>query len=128
IYTDGSCINNGKLNSQCGSGVWISENNPLNIAARIGGEARTNQTGELAAVILALNHVDNFRPLHIKTDSEYVKKGLTERFQTWEDNGWVKIGNRDMFKKAVDLLRRRSAPTWFEWVKGHSGEPGNDGA
>ncbi|KAI0051160.1 RnaseH-domain-containing protein [Auriscalpium vulgare] len=98
------------------------------MAARIGGTAKTNQTGELAAVILALTRLDNFRPIHFKTDSEYVKKGLTERFQTWEDNGWIKMSNKDLFKKALDLLRRRSAPTWFEWVKGHSGDPGNEGA
>ncbi|KAI0050545.1 hypothetical protein FA95DRAFT_1636693 [Auriscalpium vulgare] len=52
----------------------------------------------------------------------------TEHLQTWEDRGWIRIEHRDLFRKAVDLLRRRSAPTWFEWVKGHSGDPGNDGA
>ncbi|KAI0051951.1 ribonuclease H-like protein [Auriscalpium vulgare] len=128
LYTDGSCSHNGKLNSICGSGVWVGENHPDNIAAHIGGAAQTNQTGELAAIIIALEHFEHFRPIKFITDSEYVKKGLTERLLSWEDDGWIGIENSDMFKKAAYLLRNRSAPTTFQWTKGHNGTEGNDGA
>ncbi|KAI0038160.1 ribonuclease H-like protein [Auriscalpium vulgare] len=128
VYTDGSCTNNGKLNSRCGSGIWISENHPHNTAARIGGQARTNQTGELAAIIIALSRVEPFVPIKFITDSEYVKKGLTEHLQMWEDNGWINVANSDMFQKAAYLLRSRSAPASFQWVKGHAGDIGNEKA
>ncbi|KAI0251035.1 hypothetical protein BJV78DRAFT_1126964 [Lactifluus subvellereus] len=37
VYKDGACINNGKLNSGCGSGIWISPNHKRNAAIHIQG-------------------------------------------------------------------------------------------
>jgi len=37
IYTDGSCIDNRKLNARCGGGIWISENHDYDRALRIPG-------------------------------------------------------------------------------------------
>ncbi|KAG1810285.1 uncharacterized protein HD556DRAFT_1223174 [Suillus plorans] len=54
IYTDSSCINNGKNNAQCGSGIWFGENNPLNKAIRITGKTQSNQAGEVAAILIGL--------------------------------------------------------------------------
>jgi ribonuclease HI len=34
--------------------------------------------------------------------------------------------NKEWFKKAAYLLRHRSAPTFFQWVKGHNGKKGNE--
>ena len=33
-----------------------------------------------------------------------------------------------LFKKAAFLLRRRTAKTSFQWVKGHLGDQGNEGS
>ena len=54
VYIDGSCINIGKANAQCGSGVWIEKDHPLNMALRVPGPSQSNQVGELAAVIAAV--------------------------------------------------------------------------
>ena len=54
--------------------------------------------------------------------------GLTTHLTEWEDNGWIGIKNAPLFKKAAYLLKRRSAPTLFKWVKGHSGDEGNEGS
>ena len=34
--------------------------------------------------------------------------------------------NADLFKRAAYLLKKRTAPTLFEWVKGHQGVQGNE--
>ncbi|KAH7913235.1 hypothetical protein BJ138DRAFT_1002755, partial [Hygrophoropsis aurantiaca] len=67
-------------------------------------------------------------PITIKTDSRYVIDGLTTHLTTWEDKGWIEIDNRELFEATAFNLRRRSAPTHFEWIKGHSGIEGNEKA
>ncbi|KAH8993388.1 hypothetical protein EDB92DRAFT_1796418, partial [Lactarius akahatsu] len=68
VYTDGSCFNNGKENARCGSGIWIEEGNDQNRALRIPGPDQSNQVGELAAIVVALEKLPNFIKLRIKTD------------------------------------------------------------
>jgi ribonuclease HI len=125
-YTDGSCLNNGKQNAKCGSGVWLEDRSEHNQALRIPGQAQSNQVGELAAVVATLEKLPNYTPLMIKTDSRYVIDGLTKHLKEWEDQGWIGIKNKEWFKRAAYLLRRRTAQTRFKWVKGHNGELGNE--
>jgi ribonuclease HI len=126
VYTDGACTNNGKKNAICGSGVWFGPNDEKNRALRIPGERQSNQIGELAAVIAAVEATPASWPLKIHTDSRYVIDGLTTHLSTWEDQGWIGIQNAELFKRAAFLLKRRSAPTSFQWVKGHDGNLGNE--
>ena len=126
VYTDGACMLNGKRNAKCGSGIWIEENHPLNKALKVPGEKQSNQVGEITAVIAAAETIPNYCKLTIITDSMYVIEGLTKHLQEWEDKGWIGIKNAELFKRAAYLLKRRSAPTYLEWVKGHQGVQGNE--
>ncbi|KAI0037711.1 hypothetical protein FA95DRAFT_1551472 [Auriscalpium vulgare] len=128
VYTDGSCTDNGKLNSRCGSGIWYGPDNPNNLALRIGGTAKTNQVGEIAAIVATLQHADELVPIRFRTDSESVMKGLTEYLDDWENRGWIGVANAEYFQAAAYRMRIRSAKVTFRWVKGHSGDSGNDGA
>jgi ribonuclease HI len=126
VYTDGACINNGKQNAHCGSGVWFGPENQKNQAIRVPGEAQSNQVGKLAAVIAAINTTAPYQPLKIISDSKCVIEGLTTHPDTWENDGWINIKNAPLFKKACHLLRRRSAKTTLQWVKGHNWTLGNE--
>jgi ribonuclease HI len=64
-------------------------------------------------------------PLKIITDSKYTINSLTTHLREWEDRGWIGIKNRKLFKKAAYTLKRRTAPTTFQWTKGHNGNIGN---
>jgi ribonuclease HI len=125
-YTDGSCTDNGKENAKCGGGTWFGQNDPRNKALRVPGEIQTNQIGELAAVIVALETTLHFHPLEIVSDSKYVINRLTLHLREWEDKGWIGIQNTTLFKKAAFMLKSKSAKTTFRWVKGHSGNLGNE--
>ena len=125
-YTDSSCLNNGKLDAKCGGGVWLEDGSQHNRILRIPGTNQSNQVGEIAAVVVALEKLPNYIPLIIKTDSKYVIEGLTRHLKTWEDRGWIGIKNKEWFKRAAYLLRRRMATTRFQWVKGHDGDVGNE--
>jgi ribonuclease HI len=128
IYTDGSCMNNGKQNTACGGGIWISDNNPLNKTISIPGNKHSNQIGELTAVLVALQSVNPLTPLKIITDSKYTINRLTTHLQDWEDIGWIGIENVTLFQAAAYHLRRRPAPTTFQWTKGHDGHIRNEQA
>ena len=65
-------------------------------------------------------------PLKIHTDSQYVIDGLTTHLHEWENDGWIGVKNATLFKRAAYVLRKRSAPTSFQWVRGHSGVEGNE--
>lgn len=126
IYTDGACFNNGKENVSCGSGIWVGTDNNYNTALKVLGLEQSNQVGEITAVIKAAQMIPTFCPLIIKTDSQYVIKGLTTHLKDWENKGWIGIKNANFFMKVTYLLRRCTAPTFLEWVKGHSGDEGNE--
>jgi ribonuclease HI len=128
VYTDGACMNNGKKNARCRSGVWFGQDDPRNRALRIPGNAQSNQVGKIAAIIAALEIVPPYQLVKIYTDSKYVIEGLTTHLGTWEDDGWIDIKNTRLFRKAAHLMRHRSAKTTMQWVKGHDGNQGNEGS
>jgi ribonuclease HI len=128
VYTDGSCTDNGKADAKCGAGIWFGKDNVKNESIKLEGTDLTNQTGELAAIIRALEITPNYVPLTIKTDSKYTIEGLTTHLEKWEDIGWIGIENKKWLKHAAYLLRKRTAPTFFQWVKGHNGDEGNEGS
>ena len=118
VYTDGACMNNGKKNTHCRSGVWFGQDNLRNRAMQVPGDAQSNQIGEIIAVIAALEIVLPYQPIKIYTDSKYVIRGLTAHLETWENDRWINVKNAELFKKAAHLMRHRSAKTIMQWVKG----------
>jgi ribonuclease HI len=128
VYTDGACMNNGKKNARCGSGVWFAQDDLRNRSLWVPGEAQSNQVGEIAAVIVAMEIIPLYQPVKICTDSKYVIEGLTTHLEKWEDDGWISIANAWLFRKAVYLMRCRSVRTTMQWVKGHDGILGNEGS
>jgi hypothetical protein len=87
LYTDRACLNNGKRNAICRSGIWARHNSPLNKAFRVLGDTQLNQIGEVTAIILAMMSVPLLQPLEIVSDSKYAIEGLTMHLQSWEDQG-----------------------------------------
>jgi ribonuclease HI len=106
-----------------------------NLAARLSGR-QTNQRAELTAVRRALAIIPLSANARIYSDSHYSIKCVTEWFQNWEARGWVTTGkkpveNRDIIEEILTLIREREqagGATAFEWVKGHGGDEGNEGA
>lgn len=97
-----------------------------------GGERETtNNRMELTAAIEALRALKE--PCHVilTTDSEYVRKGITEWMGAWKQRGWrtaakKPVKNVDLWQ-ALDAERGRHDVEWH-WVKGHSGHPENEKA
>lgn len=127
IYTDGACRGNP------GPGGWGAL---LQYGSReralSGGEAHTtNNRMELTAAIEALAALRETCAVTLYTDSNYVRQGITEWIAGWRARGWKTADRKPV--KNVDLWERLDAQCErhqieWRWVKGHSGDPGNERA
>ena len=128
LYTDGACSGNP------GPGGWgVVVNFADGSVYEMGGAQAqtTNNRMELQAAIAALKVVSVFQqtePFNLYTDSEYVRKGITRWIAAWKRNGWKTsqgkpVQNQDLWQ-ILDSFNS-SLVNWH-YVKGHSGDPGND--
>ena len=128
IFTDGACRGNP---GPGGWGVLLRYNG--HEKELYGGEANTtNNRMELMAAIKALESLTR-QPCEVQltTDSEYVRKGITEWITNWKARGWrtankKPVKNADLWQR-LDTLASQHQVEWH-WVKGHSGHPENERA
>ena len=119
VYTDGACLHNQHTClRKAGVGAWWADGHSHNISEPLPGIAQTNQRAELLAVIRVLQVEP--RPLHIKTDSQYVLNGCLRHRFAWAAASWRKIKNSDLWKQLHNLLEDRSAGFNITKVKGHA--------
>ena len=127
IYTDGACRGNP------GPGGWgvLIEYGELSKQLYGGDISTTNNKMELTAAIMALKEIKEPCEIILYTDSKYVLQGIEEWIHNWKKRGWrgankKPVKNIDLWKK-LDELRDEHNIKW-NWVKGHSGDPGNETA
>lgn len=127
IYTDGACSGNP---GPGGWGALLSYNGTEREI--FGGEAETtNNRMELAAAIMALESLKERCRVDLYTDSKYVMDGINSWIVNWKKNGWrtaakKPVKNADLWQQ-LDAATERHDITWH-WVKGHSGNGGNERA
>lgn len=125
IHTDGACRGNP------GPGGWAAllefDGREKELA---GAEPiTTNNRMELTAVIRALEALNRPVSARVYTDSEYVRRGITEWLAHWKARGWrtaarKPVKNRDLWEQ-LDGLTTKHRIEW-RWVPGHAGVPGNE--
>lgn len=135
IYTDGACSGNP------GPGGWaIVVYFTDGSIHEIGGSEvqTTNNRMELQGAIAALKYVldsGQADAVTVYTDSEYVKNGITQWVKGWKQKGWKTsagkpVLNQDLWetldKLKTQVASRLDAPLQWKYVKGHSGDQGND--
>ena len=97
-----------------------------------GGFCRTtNNRMELLAAIRALEALNQHCRVDLHTDSQYLRKGVTEWMAGWRAKGWKtaakkNVANRDLWE-ALDREIARHEIDW-RWVKGHAGNEWNERA
>jgi ribonuclease HI len=130
-YTDGACIQN-----PGGPAGWsvilaavdnVIDENIREGAPRIESYGHipqspntTNNRAEIAAVLAALCIAPRDQPLTIYSDSDYTIKAAQGVYQ-------VKA-NPDLWDLYRILLKKRTAPPTFVWVRGHAGHNQNERA
>ena len=125
IFSDGACSGNP------GPGGWGT-------VMRSGGHEKefsgydpdtTNNRMEMLGAIAGLEALT--RPCRVKmtTDSQYVKKGMTEWIDGWVKRGWKNsqkkpVANRDLWERLLELVEPHEVE-WY-WVRGHDGHIENE--
>ncbi|MEC9483345.1 MAG: ribonuclease HI [Halomonas sp.] len=127
IHTDGACRGNP------GPGGWGALLNAGRHEKTLNGfeATTTNNRMELTAAIMALRELKRPCRVELYTDSEYLRKGITEWIHGWQKRGWKTAAKQPV--KNAELWRELLAETQrhemrWHWVKGHSGHPGNERA
>jgi len=104
-----------------------------NVSETLPGPRQTNQRAELTAILRALEIVPRNRDVSIITDSRYAIDCVTSWYVNWRKNGWKTsankvVENKDLVENILAKIEERNSlkvQTLFEWIKGHSNQPGN---
>ena len=129
IYTDGACKGNP---GPGGWGAWLKSGTTEKEI--FGGELNTtNNRMELTAVIEGLAALKRPCKVILYLDSQYVRQGITEWIRGWKAKGWITstkqpVKNVELWKRLDELVSKGGHQIEWRWVKGHSGDPGNERA
>ena len=129
IYTDGACKGNP---GPGGWGAWLKSGDTEKEI--FGGElVTTNNRMELTAVIEGLTALKRPCKVVLYLDSQYVRQGITEWVRGWKAKGWrtstkQPVKNVELWQKLDELVEKGGHDIDWRWVKGHSGDPGNERA
>jgi ribonuclease HI len=129
IWTDGGCQGNP------GPGGWAFVlKGPEGAVERSGFEpATTNNRMELTAVREALGELreraGSAARAAVRTDSQYVQKGITQWIFAWQKNGWKTsakqpVKNSELWQALAEVTR--GLELRWEWVLGHAGNEMNE--
>jgi len=125
IFADGACSGNpgpggwGTILRSSGHEKELSGFEPLT----------TNNRMELVAAIAGLTALKRPCRVRLTTDSEYLKKGMTEWLPGWVRRGWKNaqkqpVANRDLWEQLLALNERHQVE--WHWVRGHAGHAENE--
>ena len=129
MYTDGACKGNP---GPGGWGVWLKSG--ATEKEIFGGELlTTNNRMELQAVIEGLGALKRPCKVVLYLDSQYVRMGITEWIRGWKAKGWrtstkQPVKNVELWQQLDKLVAEGGHQIEWRWVKGHSGDPGNERA
>lgn len=129
IHTDGACKGNP---GPGGWGAWLKSG--ATEKEIFGGElVTTNNRMELEAVIEGLSALKRPCKVVIYLDSQYVRQGITEWIHSWKAKGWrtstkQPVKNAELWQRLDKLVHESGHLIEWRWVKGHSGDPGNERA
>lgn len=124
IYTDGGCDPNPGVGGW--AAVLLYKGNMKELSGH--HPRSTNNRMEMTAAIEALSILKRPCTVRLHTDSEYLKKGVTEWMPKWKKKQWMRgnkpVKNKDLWM-ALDELISVHQVQW-RWVRGHAGDALNE--
>ncbi|MDB9529419.1 ribonuclease HI [Oscillatoria sp. CS-180] len=135
IYTDGACSGNPGPGGW-GTVLYLADGSVHEMGGR--DSQTTNNRMEMQAAIAGLQLLvasEQTNPVELFTDSEYVKKGITEWIAGWKRRGWRNsakkpVLNQDLWQQLDQVnqaaAQQTGAPVIWTYVRGHAGNEGNE--
>jgi len=125
IFSDGACSGNP------GPGGWGTILRFEGREKELSGyePETTNNRMELLGAIAGLEALTRPCRVALTTDSQYVKKGMTEWIDGWVKRGWKNsqkkpVANRDLWERLLKLTEPHQVE--WHWVRGHDGHAENE--
>ncbi len=133
IYTDGSSRGNP------GPGGWAAVIMTPEEIIELGGreDLTTNNRMELSGALFGLKEIgQEAKEVEVCTDSQYVKKGMSEWIDGWIKKGWIgstkkPVLNKDLWialKEQEDRLKANGVKVIWTYVPAHVGVVMNERA
>lgn len=133
IYTDGSSRGNP------GPGGWAAVIMTPEEVIELGGreDVTTNNRMELSGALFGLKEIGGeAKEVEVCTDSQYVKKGMSEWIDGWIKKGWIgstkkPVLNKDLWialKEQEDRLKANGVKVIWTYVPAHVGVVMNERA
>jgi ribonuclease HI len=119
IFSDGSCEGNP------GRGGWAALIRSSRQERVLTGTEphSTNNRMELMAALKALEALQHPSQVRFYTDSQYLRRGVTEWLPSWQARGWKRKGgalaNVELWQALAQAIERHQIE--WHWVKGHAG-------
>ena len=111
-YTDGACSGNPGIGGW-GAVLLAEKNDEIIKRKELSGSAKetTNNQMELIAAIETLKALTKPTKIIIITDSNYVKKGITEWLPSWKKNNWKtsakkEVKNKKLWQELEELVNK----------------------
>ena len=123
VYTDGACSNNGRPNAKAGLGIYFGENDPRNVARKVGGK-QTNNVAELSAIIetypLIKHHLKQDGQVRIYSDSKYAIGCVTSYGEKMAQKNWkTTFPNKELVRKAYEIYVNEKNVSFIH-IKAHT--------
>ena len=136
VWTDGSCIDNGKAEARCGLGIFYGLRDNRNKSITLTGGTQTNNRAELSAILYVLATNDGGIDMIIFSDSTYCINSITVWSKKWKLNDWKKpngdvVQNVEMHKalrRLIESRERHGGATGFVHVRAHKDNENNNAA
>jgi ribonuclease HI len=121
VYTDGSCLGNGKEGAKAGVGVYFPDFPEHGVSLPIEGK-QTNNRAELIAGVVAIMTVNKkfgrTTDIIIYTDHQIMFDGMTKHREKWIEKEWkLKVKNIELFRLMHELCRMRKGKVRFVKVE-----------
>lgn len=131
VYTDGSCLANGRDNPLASIGVFFGPLSKLNVSRKLPSVyTPSNNCAEIVAVTTAFRLCKNnlINKIELRTDSKYLIECILQHVPVWLSNGWTKTNGKPVVN-ATELKELLAEKAGMEviWVHvpGHSHDAGN---
>lgn len=125
IYADGGCKPNPGPGGWAALLIFGDQQKSLS-----GGKLdTTNNQMELTGAIRALEALNRPCEVEFYTDSQYLRRGITEWITKWRKNGWQTTNKQPVLNQGLwrrlDELNAQHKISW-RWTKGHAGDRYNE--
>lgn len=133
IYTDGSCLGNGKENTRGGAVFVVLKDGNKYYQEQYSSRNVTNQKMELLAVATAyeyLKRMNIIEPVTIISDSAYIINCYNQKWwANWQKNGWKNakkqpVANKDLWERIIPAFQDQNIQ--FKKISGHTGQIWNE--